>query len=151
MKQLFATLAAIALALTVFPAALRAQQQQPPTKEEQEKQLLEYIDQEVERLSTLLKLEYWQEFYVDSTLTHDMHAMQDELTDLQTSRVSNVDMYMAVRDKWNEAIYRSYNRFLTEEQWTKYLRNGASREQKAREKRAAKAKLAAEKLKNGGK
>lgn len=134
MKQIFALFALLSL----FSAAeLRAQAPQSP--EEQEKQLMEFIDKEVERLSSTLKLEYWQQFYVDSTLVHDFHAMQEELTTLQNAKVSNSDLYIAVQDKWQEQIYNSYHRFFNDEQWKKYLKSGAAREQKARDKRREKA------------
>ena len=124
---------------TVFSTTLRAQNQPAPAdREKQEKQLLEYIDKEVQRLSGLLELEYWQEFYVDSTLNHDFHAMQEELEALQSSKVSNADFYVAVQDKWMQAIYDSYQRFFNEDQWKKYLKSGAAREQRARDKRKAK-------------
>lgn len=134
MKQIIALFALLSL----FSAAeLRAQAPQSP--EEQEKQLMEFIDKEVERLSSTLKLEYWQQFYVDSTLVHDFHAMQEELTTLQNAKVSNSDLYIAVQDKWQERIYNSYHRFFNDEQWKKYLKSGAAREQKARDKRREKA------------
>ena len=65
--------------------------------------------------------------------------MQEELSDLQKSKVSNYDMYIAVQDKWNQKIYDAYHRFMTEDQWAKYLKSGALREQQAREKRRDKA------------
>ena len=131
MKQIIALFALLSL----FSAAeLRAQAPQSP--EEQEKQLMEFIDKEVERLSSTLKLEYWQQFYVDSTLVHDYHALQEEM---QNAKVSNSDLYIAVQDKWQERIYNSYHRFFNDEQWKKYLKSGAAREQKARDKRREKA------------
>lgn len=134
MKQIIALFALLSL----FSAAeLRAQAPQSP--EEQEKQLMEFIDKEVERLSSTLKLEYWQQFYVDSTLVHDYHALQEEMQTLQNAKVSNSDLYIAVQDKWQERIYNSYHRFFNDKQWKKYLKSGAAREQKARDKRREKA------------
>ena len=134
MKQIIALFALLSL----FSAAeLRAQAPQSP--EEQEKQLMEFIDKEVERLSSTLKLEYWQQFYVDSTPVHDYHALQEEMQTLQNAKVSNSDLYIAVQDKWQERIYNSYHRFFNDEQWKKYLKSGAAREQKARDKRREKA------------
>lgn len=130
--------AAALLFLAILPARLAAQDQ-PMSPEEIEKKRMEYIDKEKERLVALLNLEYYQEFWVDSTLTHDLTAMQDELKGLQESKVSNYDMYIAVQDKWNQKIYDAYHRFLTEEQWAKYLKSGAAREQLARDKRRDKA------------
>lgn len=132
MKQIFAIIGLLFLSLTAFG-------QQPQTPEEQEKQLLEFIDKEVERLTSALNLEYWQTFYVDSTLVHDYHALQDEMKELQNAKVSNTDLYIAVQDKWQEQIYNTFHRFFNEDQWKKYLKSGAAREQKARDKRREKA------------
>ncbi len=132
MKHFRLILSLIALSV---PLLLGAQNQAPQTPEQKEKQLLEFVDKEVKRLSELLELEYWQEFYVDSTLTHDFHAMQEEMEDLQKARVGNADLYTAVRDKWMQQIADSYQRFFDERQWKKYLKSGGAREQRARDKR----------------
>ena len=145
MKQLSALI--LAAGLSMLP--LRAQnQQQPQTPEQMEKQLLEFIDKEVKRLSDLLDLEYWQEFYVDSTLTHDYHALQEEMDDLQKAKVGNVDLYQSIQDKWQQQIADSYRRFFNEDQWKKYLKSGGARAQKARDKRRAKVEKASAELKN---
>lgn len=127
-----------ALCLSVFVAG--AQNQPPQTAEEKEKQLLEFVDKEVQRLSHLLDLEYWQEFYVDSTLTHDFKAMTEELERLSSAKVENTDLYIAVQDKWAEQIDASYKSFFTEEQWNKYWKTGAKKAQQARDKRKNKKK-----------
>ena len=127
-----------ALSLSVFAA--KAQNGQPQTPEEKEKQLLEFVDKEVQRLSSLLDLEYWQEFYVDSTLTHDYRAMTEEMESMQKAKVENRDLYVNVQDKWMQAIDDSYKRFFTEEQWSKYWKSGARRAQEARDKRNKKKK-----------
>lgn len=129
--------ASAVLFLMLLPS-LRAQQQDAPpsTPEEKEKKLVEYIEEKVEKLSSQLGLEYWQEFYADSTFNYNLHAMQDELEKLQKSGVQNVDMYIAVHDKWDEKTYEAFKGFLTPEQWDKYLKGGAFREKQARDKRA---------------
>ncbi len=150
MKQLFT----VALAFCLSAFALGAQNaggQQQDEKEKQEKQLMEYIDKEVKRLSDQLDLEYWQEFYVDSTLTHDLTAMQEELTEFQKAKVGNTDLYQSVQDKWMEQIDNTYKRYFTEEQWKKYWKSTGQRAQKARDKRKAKAEKASAELKNEGK
>ena len=115
----------LAAALFLGALALPAQNQnQAQTPEQKEKQMLEYIDREVKRLSEQLELEYWQEFYVDSTLTHDYKALQDELEELQKTKVGNVD---------------------------KYWKASGQRAQKARDKRKAKVEKATAELKNEGK
>ena len=128
----------VTVCLSVFVAG--AQNQPPQSPEEREKQLLEFIDKEVERLSTLLDLEYWQEFYVDSTLTHDFRAMTEEIESMQKAMVENRDLYVNVQDKWMQAIDDSYKRFFTKEQWAKYWKSGARRAQEARDKRNKKKK-----------
>lgn len=132
------------IALSV-PGLVLAQNQGPQTPEQIEKQRLEYIDKEVQRLTDLLQLEYWQEFYVDSTLTHDLKALQDELADLQKAKVGNSDIYVSIQDKWMQQIADSYHRFFDERQWQKYLKSGGAREQKARDKRRQQAERRAAK------
>ena len=122
-----------ALGLSVFMAS--AQNQGPMTQEQKDKQLLEFIDKEVQRLSSLLDLEYWQEFYVDSTLTHDYKEMTVELERLSSAKVENSDLYSAIQDKWMEQVDASYKRFFTDEQWKKYWKTGGKKAQQARDKR----------------
>lgn len=128
----------LAFGLSVFVAA--AQNQGPQTPEQREKQLLEYIDKEVNRLSEMLDLEYWQEFYVDSTLTHDYHAMTEELEKLQAAKVENTDLYVSIQDKWMQQIEDSYKKFFTEQQWDKYWKSVGKKNQIARDKRKNKKK-----------
>jgi hypothetical protein len=134
MKRIFVLVAALC-AWTVLP--LLAQGPQSP--EEIEKAMYEAIDKEIERQTTVLDLADWQIFRIDSTLTHDYMAMNEELTALRTSKVSNSSAYMAVQDKWMEAIYQSYCRILNEDQRAKYLKSGAAKAKKMRDKRAEKA------------
>ena len=79
-------------------------------------------------------------FYVDSILTHDYQAMRDELMVKSAAKVSNTDIYVQIQDKWMEQIYNAFSKVFDEDQWAKYLKQGAAREKKARDKRAAKRK-----------
>lgn len=119
-------------------ACVLAFAQQPMSKEEEEKKLREAIDGQIENMTNLLDLEDWQVFYVDSIMTHDYTAMSEELNGLSTSKVSNTDVYVRVQDKWLEASYLAYKKLFTEAQWKKYLKSGAERDKKARDKREAK-------------
>ena len=112
--------------------------QQPQNEEEAAKQMREAIDQTVENYERILELEDWQSFYVDSILTHDYDALRVELKSLQAAKMSNADVYQQVQDKWAEQIYVALQKVLDEKQWAKYLKSGAAREKKARDKRAAK-------------
>lgn len=133
-------MAAIALA-AAGSVSLNAQEQPEPPD------MMEIAEKEADRLQRLLDLEDWQVFYVDSTLKHDFPAMQAEMTELQAAKVSNSSMYIAVQDKWMERIDSSYMKFFSEEQWAAYLKSGAAKQQKAREKRKMKAIEAEQKLK----
>ena len=113
-------------------------QQQQMSHEEKEKKMTEFIQKEVEKLETNLKLEDWQVFYADSILNHDYRAMQEELEELQSAKVSSSDLYTQASDKWAEKIYDSMRKVLNDEQWAKYVKGEAGRAKKARDKRKAK-------------
>ena len=130
-KQIFGIAALLLLPLWVGA-------QQPQSEEEELKQLREAIDRTVESYENLLHLEDWQTFYVDSILTHDYEALRQELKGLRAAKVSNTDIYTTVQDKWAEQIYNALHKVFDEDQWTKYLKSGAAREKKSRDKRAAK-------------
>ena len=136
--------AAIALLFSIGTAL--AQEQMSP--EEKEKKLDEFIQKQVERLESSLKLEDWQTFYADSILNHDYRALQAELNSMGQARVANSDIYIRTRDKWAEQMFVSMKKVFNEEQWAKFLKSGAGKEKKARDKRAA--KIAAAAAKNQG-
>ena len=125
-------------ALLLLPFLAGAQQ--PQSEEEELKQLREVIDKTVAAYETQLRLEDWQSFYVDSILTHDYDALRLELKALREAKVSNVDIYQTTQDKWAEQIYNALQKVCDEDQWAKYLKSGAARDKKARDKRAAKRK-----------
>ena len=137
--KIFAAAAALAMSFICASTMAFAQEQEPPD-------MLEIAENEADRLQRLLELNEGQLFYVDSTLKHDYQAMQEEMMKLRSAKVSNSSMYISVQDKWMEAIDRSYKKIFTEEQWAAYLKSGAAKLQKAREKRKAKAEAALEKL-----
>ncbi|NLZ19106.1 MAG: hypothetical protein GXY24_02380 [Bacteroidales bacterium] len=124
-------------ALSFLPFSAFAQQQDEAAEL---KQFREAIDKTVDDYTEQFGLEVWQTFYVDSILTHDYEAMRQELKDMQAAKMSNADAYTRVQDKWYEQMYNSIQKVLDEEQWAKYLKSGAAREKKARDKRAAKRK-----------
>lgn len=121
--------------LSVFFFCTEASAQQQPEQPD----LFERAEMEADRLQRLLELEDWQTFYVDSTLKHDYPAMMKEIEDMQAAKVSNTSIYVSIQDKWLEKIDASYKNIFTEEQWQAYLKSGAARAQKAREKRRLKA------------
>ena len=130
--KFFATVALLALSLAAF-----AQQNDP---EKEAKEFQESINAEVERLENNLELEDWQVFYVDSILTYDYNQMRLELKELSDAKISNYDLYTEIQDKWVEKIYNSLNGVFDEAQWNKYMKMGALKAKKDRDKRAAKRK-----------
>ncbi len=132
MKQMFLAIMAVAFSLILSQSVASAQ------SSDKELTPADIAASEADRLAGLLDLEAWQVFYVDSTLSHDYTQMQEEMMELQNSKVSNVDIYMVVRDKWSDKIDESFKKYFTEEQWNLYLRNGAAKAQKSRAKRAEK-------------
>ena len=131
MKRFCIAMTAV-FALAVSGQCFAQEQQEPPT-------VTEMAATEAERLERLLELEYWQVFYVDSTLQHDFQAMKEEMEALQKAKVSNSAMYIAVQDRWMERIDSTYRKFFTDAQWKAYLKSGAAKQQKARAKRKAQA------------
>lgn len=132
MKRMFLSILACSLFLLgAAPGALAQQKERAPE---------EIASQEAERLETLLGLEGWQVFYVDSILQNNYSHMQAELYGLRDSKVENVDLYVSVRDKWNQLTYDAFSKVFNEDQWNRYLKSGAGKEMKLRQKRAAKSK-----------
>ncbi len=131
LKFIFIFLFAL-LSLTCFSAYAQDQEV------DEEKQLEEYIEAALENMEKVLKLESWQVFYMDSIMRHDYTALRDELKQLQASKVTNTDLYYQIQDKWADQMYNAYQGVLDESQWKRYLKSGAEREKKSRDKRAAK-------------
>ena len=123
--------ASAVLASMIFSVSALAQQQEKPDVNQQ-------AEEEADRLQRVLDLEDWQVFYVDSTLKHDLSAIMAEYEKLQDSKVNNISLYQSVQDKWMEQIDVTYKKIFTEKQWAAYLKSGAGKAIKAREKRKAK-------------
>ena len=123
------------LALSMLSTGLFAQQ---ANTDEGEKKMRETIDAQIENYTKLFDLEGWQVFYLDSILTHDYAALVTEINELNSAKVSNRSIYETVQDKWAEQIYNSVHSVFNDTQWAKYLKYGAAREKKARDKRMAK-------------
>lgn len=131
MKKILFALLSMLFFVSVNAYAQEQGEQKQPTPEEM-------AAKEADRLADLLKLEYWQVFYVDSTLQHDYAAWQEEVKKLQAARVDNYDLYTITSDKWMEQIDKTYKKLFAPQQWAAYLKSGAAKQQKAREKRKAK-------------
>ena len=125
----------VLLAFLSASFSVRALAQQP----EKQPDIYQQAEMEADRLQKLLDLEDWQTFYVDSTLKHDFPAMMAEYEQMKNAKIGNTSMYMEVQDKWMDQIDATYKKIFSDEQWATYLRQGAGKAQKAREKRRMKA------------
>lgn len=121
-----------------FLSLSAAAQDTAQAQKEAEEKLYESVDREVERLTNLLNLDDAQIFYVDSILTHDLKAVQDDFATLARQKVTNMDIYEDARLRWMDKIYYAYEKVFNEEQWAKYLKSGAARDKKNRDKRLSK-------------
>ena len=130
----FKAILTVLLALAAFSAA--AQEQLTP--EQREKQLYENIQKQVDDLTQSLKLEDWQVFYLDSILVNNFTAMSAEFEEMSKNRVSSQDLYIYIQDKWMEENYNAIHKILDDGQWQIYLKQGAAKAKKARDKRAEK-------------
>ncbi len=138
--KFFATLAITLLPLCAFAQQLdhSNDENNPLKKPEDEKKFYESIETTVERYTELFNLEDWQVFMVDSILQHDNYAMLVEINNLSKAKVGNTDIYVQCRDKWDEQMYTAFRKVFNDAQWEKFLKNGAGREKKNRDKRAEK-------------
>lgn len=134
MKLRVLTLVSIFLSLSTTLSAQNGR----PSPAEMEKQLYEYVEKEVNKYESILNLKGWQVFYADSILTHNLKAMQAEYNDYADRKVGNADLYQKVADKWNEKTFVAMRAILNDQQWAKYLKTGAGKEKKARDKRKEK-------------
>ena len=137
MRRIIRSIVLCTVLFAGFSLSLAAQEMTAEEKKA-EKDFHDSVEREIDRLTNLLKLEDWQVFYVDSILNHDYKAMQAELKALQDQKVSNTDMYYYIQYKWQDKIYEAYEKLFDESQWAKYLKSGAARDKKARDKKRAK-------------
>ena len=119
---------AMAFILTGMLTETKAQTQEPLDIE-----LL--AEEEANKYQELLKLEDWQVFYVDSTLKANFNTLQFELEKLHKAKVTNTSLFQKVKDDCWDRIDEDFKKWFTEKQWAAYLKSGAAKQQKQREKR----------------
>lgn len=128
----------VLLLLACASPLLCAQEKSPEEiKAKKEEEIYNMMETQLEHEIKFYELEDWQIFKIDSTLVHDYMAMLDDYDVLTKKGVQNMDFYQEVQDKWMESIHQTYLRVLSEEQKVKYLKSGAGKAAKARERRAA--------------
>ena len=132
MKSYLFTVAFVMFSLLGFSSYEASAQSQEPVD------LNVLAEEEADKYQRLLKLEDWQVFYVDSTLKANFFTLQVELEKLQKMKVTNTSIYQDAKDKCWDEIDRNFKKWFTDEQWAAYLKNGAAKLQKQREKRKEK-------------
>ena len=133
MRKVITSVMLTFLASVAFSVSVLAQSQDP-----KQPSMEELATQEADRLGAILKLEDWQIFYVDSILTHDYKAMQRDIEAMSAAKYANSDLFYGVQDKWMEQMYQALHKVFDDKQWTKYLKSGAARDKKMRDKRMKK-------------
>ena len=119
---------AMAFILTGMLTETKAQTQEPLDLE-----LL--AEEEANKYQELLKLEDWQVFYVDSTLKANFNTLQFELEKLHKAKVTNTSLFQKVKDACWDRIDADFKKWFTDKQRAAYLKSGAAKQQKQREKR----------------
>ena len=138
MRSLFHYVLTAAFLLAASPAAVNAQELTPEERKA-DQEFYDSVNEKIDRMAEQLDLNDAQIFYLDSIYVHDYKAMQAELNALQEKKVSNADLFYDVQYKWMDQMYYSIQKILDEDQWAKYLKSGAEREKKIRDKKRAKA------------
>ncbi|MCQ2131348.1 MAG: hypothetical protein MJY94_08190 [Bacteroidales bacterium] len=127
----------LVLAMLAFGFSASAQSQ-GGVAEDDVKKMLENVDHQVEQMTRDLDLEDWQVFYVDSILTANYLSLQAGFADLSAKKVSNRDIYQDLQYSKLDEIYYALEKVFDESQWAKYLKRGAAKDKKSREKYFAK-------------
>ena len=130
MKRLFFLLFLTAVLLPA--AAPRALAQEP-----QEPNLDEIINNQIENLTRLFKLDEVQVFFVDSILQNNYKGLQEEVNLTRKSGASNTETYQIISDKWMDRTDTALEKIFTEDQWGRYLKSTYGKEKKKRDKRIA--------------
>lgn len=126
MKKFFLLIAVLSFTAGLVPAF---------AQEPQEPNIPDMAAKQTESMSNMLKLEYYQEFLVDSVLQYNYQQMLDELNLAKKGGASNSESYQVISDKWMDACDKAYEKIFTPEQWAKYLKSQYGKEKKKRDKR----------------
>lgn len=127
----------LVLAMLAFGFSASAQNQ-GGVAEDDVKKMLENVDHQVEQMTRDLDLEDWQVFYVDSILTANYLSLQAGFAELSAKKVGNRDIYQDLQYSKLDEIYYALEKVFDESQWAKYLKRGAAKDKKSREKYFAK-------------
>ena len=127
MKRTLLILIAAALFFVAAPRTYAQEQQEP--------NIDEVIQNQLDNLTRMFKLDDVQVFFVDSILQYNFHALTDEFAETRKSGASNSDTYQAISDKWMDATDNAFQQFFTEEQWQRYMKSAYGKEKKRRDKR----------------
>ncbi len=111
---------------------------QNPQGEQGPTDFIEVAAKEADNLMREFDLDFRQVFLIDSLLQDMMPKMNEEMTAIQRSGVTNREIFMITYDKWLDAIDKEYEKIFNEDQWKRYLKSARGREKRKRDKRMAK-------------
>ena len=133
MKRTALSLSLLLLALFAPAGILSAQN----PDQEKPKSIPDIAAERADELMKYLKLEDYQVFQIDSTLQHDLQALQDEVNAMQRAGLSNSDFYQAVVDRWYNTSDSTLQHILTPAQWDRYIKSTYGKAKRQRDKRIA--------------
>ncbi|MCI2081793.1 MAG: hypothetical protein LKK19_07085 [Bacteroidales bacterium] len=138
---------ALSIALVLMAIPCHAQQQN--NTQNKELNVPEQAEKESIRLQSLLKLEDWQVFKVDSLLNTNLEGYKKDMEGLKTAGAQNEFSYYTISDKWAERIDSAYMKIFNGEQWKRYQKTGAAKAARERAKRRANAAESTKRLREG--
>jgi len=104
------------ISLLIFSPAFS--QNNPP----QQKSPVEIAAEQADRLQIDLKLNDYQTFLADSILQANIAGVTEEFERMRVGGMQNPDSYREVQNKWRIKTEDAFEKFMTFEQFDRYLR-----------------------------
>ncbi|PKO96128.1 MAG: hypothetical protein CVU12_06770 [Bacteroidetes bacterium HGW-Bacteroidetes-7] len=104
------------IALLIFSPAF-SQNNPPPQKSP-----VEIAAEQADRLQIDLKLNDYQTFLADSILQANIAGVTEEFERMRAGGMQNPDSYREVQNKWRTKTEDAFEKFMTFEQFDRYLR-----------------------------
>jgi hypothetical protein len=104
------------LSLSLYLTAYSQEQNQ------EKKNPIELAAEQADKLEIDLKLNHKQHFLVDSVLQKNIAGVMAEFEQMQKGGMQNPESYREVQQKWFKKTEEAFKKFLTPEQFEKYLR-----------------------------
>jgi len=121
----------ILAALVAMTSSLYAQ--------DEKKTAAELASDEAEEMATFFHFTDYQLYQADSLLQENYPKMVEELEKLSKAGAQNQDLFLSIQEKYMELIDDGFEKILTPEQWTKYMKSAYGKAKRKREEDKIKA------------